>query len=219
MIPTELIIAQLKQDIALRGLGTVAEETGYSKASLSLLCSGKYTARPGKILQKLHQHYGSALVECPLHQVHISRTQCQETAHTAVNAGRMSGNPVQSRRYARCRICPQNPHTSQGGDHGPCNHPRRSLRAGNADSRAGLRSRMEKQQEETPMKRKRATPRSTHQAIKKAKDSDLENSLIAQENLKLSEAQHLREKAQRYYDQAAMIEDEVQAARLSRKNK
>lgn len=86
----------------------IAEELGVSRTAISLLCSGKYSARIDKVGVKI----AALVVSRYAHQVwcqHVHAAIPEATCHEHAAAPMTMSDPVRLRQWAACRSCPINP--------------------------------------------------------------------------------------------------------------
>ena len=100
-------ISILRQQVEARGQGAVSRELGVSKASVSLILSGKYQASTEHIEARVMKLYGGreGLI-CPHQGREISPAECADLYGRAVSVGlRATGNPATLRQYHACQHC------------------------------------------------------------------------------------------------------------------
>ncbi len=85
-----------------RGLAAVAGQLGYSKATLSLVCSGKYPSDTSKIERSVLQHFG--VINCPFQGMDISAREC--AAWCGRDVPTSSAWALQ--HWSACLTCPNN---------------------------------------------------------------------------------------------------------------
>jgi hypothetical protein len=95
----EILAAQVKA----RGLGPVAREIDYSKATLSLVLSGKYDANPRRIEEAVLRLYGT--VACPFEERPLTARECQEWRQRDVP----TSSAWALKHWSACQDCPHNP--------------------------------------------------------------------------------------------------------------
>lgn len=85
-----------------RGLAAVAAQLGYSKATLSLVCSGKYPSDTSKIEQTVLEHFGT--IACPFQARDLSVREC--AAWSGRDVPTSSSWALQ--HWSACQTCPHN---------------------------------------------------------------------------------------------------------------
>ncbi|MCW5711295.1 MAG: MarR family transcriptional regulator [Shinella sp.] len=109
-LPAPDWLATLRDEAAKDGRTKqdIANELGVSRTAISLLCSGKYTAKMDKVARKIAPlvmaRYANR-VWCPHARASITAAACEghRTAPMAMS------DAVALRQWAACRSCPQNP--------------------------------------------------------------------------------------------------------------
>ncbi len=95
----------LKKEVETKGPKQVALELGVSRATVDLLCSGKYPADPAKMVEKIKSIYGTnGQVSCPVLGA-ITPLKCAETWKRSRLIGMKAGNPDTLRLYKACQTC------------------------------------------------------------------------------------------------------------------
>ena len=95
----------LKREVAAKGPKQVATELGVSRASVDLLCTGKYPADPANMVEKIKTIYGvNGRITCPI-LGDIAPLRCAETWKRARSIGMKAGNPETVRLYITCMNC------------------------------------------------------------------------------------------------------------------
>ena len=85
-----------------RGLAAVASQLGYSKATLSLVCSGKYGADTNKIELAVLEHFG--VIACPFEAREISVRECLSWSGRDVP----TSSSWALQHWSACQTCPHN---------------------------------------------------------------------------------------------------------------
>lgn len=93
----------------------IADELGISRPSVSLLCSGKYTAKLTRVSRKIAPKVMALYAQqvwCPHLRAGISHGACTEN-HSAPMT---MSDPDRLKQWAACRGCSQNPENQKPGD-------------------------------------------------------------------------------------------------------
>lgn len=95
----------LRREVDSKGPRQVAKELGVSRATVDLVCQGKYGASTAKIQEKVKNIYGhQGGVLCPVLGL-ITPNLCAEKWHLAKKIGMRAGNPDTLRLYKKCMTC------------------------------------------------------------------------------------------------------------------
>lgn len=95
----------LKKEVANKGPKIVAKELGVSRATVDLVCQGKYMADTKRIELRVMSIYGrDGKVECPLLGL-IEPIRCSENWQRAKKIGMKAGNPETLKLYKACMKC------------------------------------------------------------------------------------------------------------------
>jgi hypothetical protein len=95
----------LRREVMAKGPKQVAAELGVSRATVDLLCSGKYPADTRKMQEKIKAIYGTkGGIECPVLGA-ITPLKCAETWRRAKVIGMKAGNPETLKLYKACMCC------------------------------------------------------------------------------------------------------------------
>lgn len=96
----------LRDQVKERGQAAVAKELCCSRATISLLCNGKYPASTDKMRRKVLALYGSedGLVHCPVLGP-LAPASCTENLRLASELGFRGGNPQTLRLRKACLNC------------------------------------------------------------------------------------------------------------------
>ena len=98
----------LKQRVEDKGQAAVSRELGFSRATVSQICGGKYGASTANVEARVLALYSrNGRVACPV-LGEIGATECTEHYGRAREYGnRATGNPETLRLYLHCRkMCP-----------------------------------------------------------------------------------------------------------------
>ena len=94
----------LKETINERGAARVAADLGYSRTTISMVLNGKYPSSTEKILKRVVETYGTAIVECPvLGPITIKKCSHHKRQPFAAT------NQLRSRLYRACMECDVEP--------------------------------------------------------------------------------------------------------------
>ena len=97
----------LQAQCQARGLAAVATQLGYSKATLSLVCSGKYGAHTDKIEEAVLEHFG--VVACPFEGQVLSVQVCRSWSQRDVP----TSSSWALQHWCACQACPLNAFTKE----------------------------------------------------------------------------------------------------------
>ena len=85
-----------------RGLAAVAAQLGYSKATLSLVCAGKYGASTSKIEEAVLEHFG--VLFCPFEGRAFTLPECASWCGRDVP----TSSSWALQHWCACQACPHN---------------------------------------------------------------------------------------------------------------
>ncbi len=95
----------LRKEVEAKGPKAVAQEIGYSRATVDLVLKGTYAGSSDKVAERVMSIYGNnGMVRCPILET-ISPNRCAETWNRAKKIGMMAGNPDTLRLYKACSNC------------------------------------------------------------------------------------------------------------------
>ncbi len=97
-------IEKLKKEVGGQGLAQAARELGVSKATVSLVISGKYQASTDNIKDRVEKIYASGGIDCPV-LGKITPYICMDSRERANKIGLKAGNPENLKLYVSCRKC------------------------------------------------------------------------------------------------------------------
>jgi hypothetical protein len=92
----------LQSQCHARGLAAVSAQLGYSKATLSLVCSGKYGAETSNIEQVVLTHFGT--LPCPFEARELTVQECGSWNQRDVPTSSSWG----LQHWSACQTCPHN---------------------------------------------------------------------------------------------------------------
>ena len=96
--------ALLREAINELGAARVAADLGYSRTTISMTLNGKYPSSTEKILKRVVETYGIAIVECPV----LGPITIRKCAHHKRQPFAAT-NPLRVRLYRACMACDVEP--------------------------------------------------------------------------------------------------------------
>jgi len=98
-------LAILRDQIAAKGLPTVARELGVAKSTVCMVAKETYPASTKRIEGRVLAVYGGATVACPVIGP-IDAAACAAHQERARRIGLRAGNPETLRLFKTCANCP-----------------------------------------------------------------------------------------------------------------
>jgi len=98
-------LAILRDQVAAKGLPTVARELGVAKSTVCMVAGGKYPASTQRIEGRVLAVYGGATVACPVLGP-IDAAACAANQERARRIGMKAGNPETLKLFKTCSNCP-----------------------------------------------------------------------------------------------------------------
>lgn len=95
----------LRDQVAAKGLPTVARELGVVKSTVSMVVNSKYPASTDRIQARVLATYGGQTVTCPV-LGGIDAAACATNQDRAKRIGLRAGNPETLKLFKTCSNCP-----------------------------------------------------------------------------------------------------------------